>query len=207
MVIAEKKILIITILLFVSVFVYPQNTISGTFSGIVNQQVKLFGFNGFETYVIDSIQADEKGGFKLSYGEKDYGMAYLSAQDNKPFLIVLNGAEIKLIGEFFVFLETIKILEGQENQLFAQYATEHPRREQALSAWGYLEKIYAKDSLFAVQAVAQKAIATEKQRIKTEDNLFLAGLTGNSYVSYFLPLRKLVSSVRFVDRLVFGAEK
>jgi hypothetical protein len=207
MVIAEKKILIITILLFVSVFVYPQNTISGTFSGIVNQQVKLFGFNGFETYVIDSIQADEKGGFKLSYGEKDYGMAYLSAQDNKPFLIVLNGAEIKLIGEFFVFLETIKILEGQENQLFAQYATEHPRREQALSAWGYLEKIYAKDSLFAVQAVAQKAIATEKQQIKTEDNLFLAGLTGNSYVSYFLPLRKLVSSVRFVGRLVFGAEK
>jgi hypothetical protein len=134
-------------------------------------------------------------------------MAYLSAQDNKPFLIVLNGAEIKLIGEFFVFLETIKILEGQENQLFAQYATEHPRREQALSAWGYLEKIYAKDSLFAVQAVAQKAIATEKQQIKTEDNLFLAGLTGNSYVSYFLPLRKLVSSVRFVGRLVFGAEK
>jgi len=104
-------------------------------------------------------------------------------------------------------LETIKILEGKENQLFAQYATEHPRREQVLSAWGYLEKIYAKDSLFAVQAVAQKAIATEKQRIKTEDNLFLAGLPGNSYVSYFLPVRKLVSSVRFVGRLVFGAEK
>ncbi len=198
MAIAEKKILIITILLFVSVFVYPQNTISGTFSGIVNQQVKLFGFNGFDTYVIDSIQADEKGGFKLSYDEKDYGMAYLSAQDNKPFLIVLSGADIKLLGESFVLLETIKILEGKENQLFAQYATEHPRREQALSAWGYLEKIYSKDSLFAVKVVAQKAIASEKQRIKTEDNLFLAGLPGNSYVSYFLPVRKLVSSVSTV---------
>ncbi|MEA1873890.1 MAG: TlpA disulfide reductase family protein, partial [Bacteroidota bacterium] len=63
------------------------------------------------------------------------------------------------------------------------------------SAWGYLEKIYAKDSLFAVQEDTKQAIAKEKQRIKTEDSLFLAGLPVKSYVSYYLPLRKLVSSV------------
>jgi thiol-disulfide isomerase/thioredoxin len=190
-----KKIFIITILLLVSVFIYSQNTITGTFPGIANQQIKLLGFNGFDTYVIDSIQANEKGVFKLSYGETDYGMGYLSAADNKPFFIVFSGADIKITGETFILPKTIKFLEGTENQLFAQYASEHPRREQAISAWGYLEKIYAKDSLFAGQAIPKQAIANEMQRIKAEDNLFLASLPQNSYVSYYLPLRKLVSSV------------
>jgi len=190
-----KKIIIINILLLVSVFVYSQNTTSGKFLGIANQQIKLFGFNGFNTYVIDSIRANEKGEFKLAYSETDYGMGYLSAQDNKPFFIVLSIEDIKLIGETFILPNAIKILGGKQNQIFAQYATEHPRREQALSAWEYLGKIYAKDSLFAVQEVPTQAIANEKHRIKTEDSLFLAGLQPNTYVSYYLPLRKLVSSV------------
>lgn len=190
-----KKTIIITILLLVSAFAYSQNTITGTFPGLINHQIKLFGLNGFDTYVIDSIQANEKGEFKLSYSEKDYGMGYLSTEDNKLFFVVLSSEMIKLKGETFALPETIKILEGRENQLFAQYATEHPRREQALSAWGFLENIYAKDSLFAVQAVPKQAIANEKQRIKAEDSLFLDGLNPRFYISYYLPIRKLVSSV------------
>ncbi|MEA1874991.1 MAG: TlpA disulfide reductase family protein [Bacteroidota bacterium] len=175
--------------------VFAQSTITGVFSGIANQQIKLLGYNGFVTYPIDSIKANEKGEFKFSYDVSDYGMGYLSAKDNKPFFIVLGEYDIKLKGENFILPETIKTLEGRENQLFAQYAVEHPRREQVLSAWGYLEKIYAKDSLFTVQNIPKQAIANEKQRIKTEDSLFLANLSKNSYVSYYLPLRKLVSSV------------
>jgi thiol-disulfide isomerase/thioredoxin len=182
-------------LLFVSAFIYSQNTITGAFPNLANKQLKIVGFNGFDTYVIDSMQVNEKGEFKLAFSETDYGMGYLSAEDNKPFFVVLGGEAIKLKGEAFAIAASIEIIEGQENQLFAQYATEHPRREQALSAWGYLEKIYAKDSLFGVQAVPKQAIANEKQRIKTEDSLFLVSLPQNYYVSYYLPLRKLVSSV------------
>ncbi|MFO8173863.1 MAG: hypothetical protein R6T96_06230 [Longimicrobiales bacterium] len=144
------------------------------------------------------MQANEKGIFNLSYSEKDYGMGYLSAEDDTPFIVVLEGESdvlssskgIKLKGESFAIAESVEIIEGHENQLFAQYASEHPRREQTLSAWGYLEKIYAKDSLFAVQQTPKQAIANEKQRIKTEDSLFLAGLESDSYISYYLPLRK-----------------
>jgi len=49
-----------------------------------------------------------------------------------------------------------------------------------------------------VQEVPKQAIVNEKQRIKTEDSLFFDGLPKNSYVSYYLPLRKLVSSVSTV---------
>ena len=198
-----KKIITITILLLISVFVYSQSTITGTFPNLANQQIKLIGFNGFNTYVIDSVQANEKGEFKLAYSKNDYGMGYLSAHDNKPFFIVLEVESdalrspkgIKFKGESFVLAESVEIIEGKENQLFAQYATEHPRREQTLSAWGYLEKIYAKDSLFAIHQTPKQAIEKEKQRIKAEDSLFLANLPEGSYVSYYLPLRKLVSSV------------
>ncbi len=122
-------------------------------------------------------------------------MAYLSAQDNKPFFVVLEGENVALKGESLAVAESIEITQGRENRLFAQYASEHPRREQALSAWGYLEKIYAKDPLFEVQHVAMQAIYSEMQRVKTEDSLFLAALPQNAYVNYYLPLRKLVSSV------------
>jgi peroxiredoxin len=190
-----KKIIVIHILVLIYAFAYSQSTITGTLPGLNNQQIKLVGFKGFDTYLIDSIKTNKKGEFILSYGESDYGMGYLSAADNKPFFIVLEVESVKLKGESFAIAESIEIIEGYENKVFAQYATEHPRREQALSAWGYLEKIYAKDSLFAVQAVPKQAIASEKQRIKTEDSLLLEGLPKKSFVSYYLPLRKLVSSV------------
>ena len=66
-----RRIITINILLLVTVFVYSQNTISGTFPGIANQQINLFGFNGFNTYPIDSIKANEKGEFQLSFGTTD----------------------------------------------------------------------------------------------------------------------------------------
>ncbi|AFU70305.1 thiol-disulfide interchange protein, TlpA-like family [Psychroflexus torquis ATCC 700755] len=195
-----KKILPFIILLFTCIYAYSQNSITGTFPGLARQQIKLVGFEGFDTYLIDSIQANGKGQFQLSFGTTDFGMAYLSSEDNKSFVVILSGKKekgkgLKVKGESFAFAESIEIVESDENKLFEQYALEHPRREQTLSAWDYLSKIYRKDSLFVVHKVTKQAITNEKQRIISEDRLFLAGLPEGSYVSYYLPLRKLVSSV------------
>jgi thiol-disulfide isomerase/thioredoxin len=178
-------------------------SITGTFTGLANQQIKLVGFNGFDIYAIDSTQANEKGRFSLKFSKNDYGMGYLLSQDNKSFVVILSGESdalssskgLKLKGESMAIPESIDIVEGNENKLFGQYAFEHPRREQTLNAWDYLTKIYKKDSLFAIHETPKQVIEKEKQRIKAEDSLFLAGLPNDSYVSYYLPLRKLVSSV------------
>jgi len=175
-------------------------SITGTFTELANQPIKLVGFNGFDTYPIDSTQANEKGQFQLSFGTADFGMGYLLSEDNKSFVVILSGEKekgksLKVKGESFAIAESIEIVESYENKLFEQYASEHPRREQTLSAWDYLTKIYRRDSLFAVTEIPKQAIETEKQRIKAEDSLFLANLPEGSYVSYYLPLRKLVSSV------------
>jgi thiol-disulfide isomerase/thioredoxin len=95
-------------------------------------------------------------------------------------------------------IESLKITKGPENMAFETYAKDHPKREQALSAWLYLEKIYTADSLFSVKKAAVQAIATEKKRIHAEDAAFIANLPKTSYVKWFLPLRKMVSSVSTV---------
>lgn len=175
---------------------FAQEKITGTFPPLAGQQIKLQGFDGFATYEIARAEIAADGSFALNYSPKDYGMGYLAATDNKPFIVILAPNEdLKLVGESLAFPETVTINSGKQNRLFEQYASAHPRREQALSAWGYLEKIYTLDSLFALHQVPKLAIAEEKLRIKAEDSLFLAGIDPQMYIHWYLPLRKLVSSV------------
>lgn len=186
------------IILFSGIELFSQNTITGNFSSLGNQSVRLVGFDGFEIYTIDSVKASANGTFSMSYQEKDYGMAYLAANDNKSFIVVLADETMRITGENFATPGTIRITGSHENNLFGRYATEHPQREQALSAWDYLEKIYRMDSLFTVQKRPKKAIEKERNRIKAEDQQFLEKLDRQTYVSWYLPVRKLVSSVGIV---------
>lgn len=188
-------ILYIYLTSFCSVFA---QSVTGNFSNITNQKIKLEGFNGLKTYLISSSITDEKGNFKLNYSNTDYGVGYLLSTDNKPLFVILSGEDIEIVGQELSQPETIKVKKGQQNQWFEQYAKEHPKREQASSAWIYLEKIYREDSLFSVQKVPSKAIQDEKLRITKEDQLFLDQLPKESYVKWFLPTRKLVSSVSIV---------
>lgn len=195
-IITLANLLIITTCPVLSGSVWSQNTVTGNFTELANTQIKLFGYNGFGTYSIDSTQSNDKGEFVLSFDKEDCGMAYLLSQNNKSFVVILAENEnLQLSGVDFELPESIKIIQGKQNQLFDQYATQHPRREQSLSAWDYLTKIYKLDTLFSVHNTPIQAIETEKKRIKAEDSLFLANLPEGSYVSYYLPLRKLVSSV------------
>ena len=173
-------------------------TISGNLKLLANQEIKLEGFDGLKTYPISMTNTDENGNFKLTYSKEDYGVGYLLSADEKPLFVILSGEDIEIVGEALSYTETIKITKGRENQWFEQYAKEHPRREQALTAWIYLEKIYTLDSLFSVQKTPIQAIQSEKQRISNEDAAFLLKLPKESYVSWFLPTRKLVSSVSTV---------
>jgi thiol-disulfide isomerase/thioredoxin len=189
-----NKYLIAFLYLIASPFIFSQS-ISGNFSQLINQPIKVEGFTGLKTYAISSTTTDEKGNFKLNYSKSDYGVGYLIASDNKALFILLSGEDIVISGEAISVPETIKLIKGKENLFFEQYAKEHPRREQALSAWNYLEKIYTLDSLFSSQKIPSQAIQDEKQRIKKEDLVFLSSLPNESYVKWFLPTRKLVSSV------------
>lgn len=191
-------------LLFFSFFcfcnVYSQHTISGDFPYLAGQYVRLNAFKDFGTYTIDSVRVSENGTFLLRYNlaKNDHGMGYLSAEDNKPYFLVLANEDIQLKGEVLSFPETIVCLKGKENQLFIQYASEHPKRQQAQSAWDYLNKLYQQDQLFSSHKKTARFVANEIKRINNEDQKFLADLSPETYISWYLPVRKLVSSVSTV---------
>ena len=173
-------------------------SVTGTFPGLAGKEVRLEGFRGFGTHVISRTNVTDEGTFALTYQAEHIGMGRLVSSDDHSFIVVLSGEDIRLEGESLAHPESIEILSGEENLLFDRYALEHPRREQALSAWVFLENIYRNDSLFAVHDTPRLAIAREKQRIRDEDQAFLEQLDPSTYVHWYLPIRRLVSSVPVV---------
>jgi len=190
--------LLYTLLALVLGFEVTAQTITGHFPELAGQKISLTGFEGMNTYPIAKAEADTAGHFTLAYAKKDVGMGYLAADDNKAYFVVLSGEDIALEGGIFAVPESVTCTAGKQQRAFERYATEHPRREQALSAWIYLERMYAGDPLFAEAKKATKIIADEKARIKAEDKVFVESLDPDSYVRWFLPMRRLVSSVSTV---------
>jgi thiol-disulfide isomerase/thioredoxin len=174
---------------------FSAQTITAHFPAYANEEISLTGFVGLNTYAIAKTKADAQGHFTLSYNSADRGMGYLMDADKKAYFVVLSGEDIVLQGGYFAEPNSVECSAGKEQQAFIQYAAEHPRREQAISAWSYLERIYTLDSLFANHGDARVAIGREQERIFNDDKAFLASLDPQSYVRWFLPVRKLVSSV------------
>ena len=190
-----KRSLVLLCCLFLALGSSIAQTISGTFPSLANQTLTLEGTKGFDTYSIGTAKADEKGQFSLSYSPQDYGIAFLSGEDNKPFVVILEKVAVRLEGQVLSEASSIRILEGQENRWFEQYTQEQGKREQALSAWGYLQNLYQNDPHFAKQQVPNQAIGGEVTRLQQEEEQFITTLPSESFVRWFLPIRKLVSSV------------
>ena len=188
----QNTLLICFLLIYSSAF---SQSISGNLKLLVNQEIKLEGFNGLKTYLISSSDIDENGNFQLSYSATDYGVGYVMSADEKPLFVILSGEDIEIMGEALSQPKTIKIIKGQENKWFEQYAKEQPKREQALTAWTYLEKMYLANEEFKTHTKAKQAIREEQQHLKAKDEDFIASLPEDSYVRWFLPTRKLVSNV------------
>jgi thiol-disulfide isomerase/thioredoxin len=185
-------------LLLMPLFFYAQSSIKGVLSAMPNTEISLFKYDSFNSISISSAITATDGSFNLQFYLDNATIGYLLTKNSKPFIVVLSGEDIVLKGETLSHPETIKIIEGKENQLFGQYALEHPKREQALSAWDYLLKMYKTDTIFINKKSTIKKIEREIISIKNEDDYFLKKLPQNSYINWYLPMRKLVTSVPIV---------
>ena len=190
------RIFISFVLLVLQTSLCFSQTLTATFPSMAGELVRFETFKGIQSRTLDSVKVGPTGIFTFTFKTDKPAIGYLITAANKPYFLILDKNErIRLKGQHIGYPESIQIIEGQQNQAFANYAAHHPRREQALSAWGYLEKIYTLDTLFATQEVLSKAIQSEKSRIKQEDQSFLNNLNPTWYVSWYLPMRRLVSDV------------
>lgn len=192
-----KTITVLIGCIFTSVF-YSQ-TLTAVFPEMAGELVRFGTFQGIQSRTLDSAIVSPNGSFTFGFKTDKPSIGYLITAENKPYFIILDKNErIRIRGNRLGNPSSIQVMEGQQNIAFTTYAAQHPRREQALSAWGYLEKMYVLDSLFAGQKAPAEAIQAEKKRIKQEDLQFIKTLNPSGYVSWYLPMRKLVSDVSTV---------
>jgi len=189
-------------LLFAGGIMASAQQLSGNLLYHANQEIKLLGYNGFETIVLAKSLIDTSGNFTLLY--KDYkGMGYLETSDKSQLFLVLNEPKINITGTHLKEPDSIKFENSKENLFFNQYAVAHNQREQALAGWKYLLPLYQ-------QANQQKELLTtikqEIERIEKEDAAFLNKLDKSTMVSWYLPVRKLIddmplSAQRYTERI------
>lgn len=192
-----KKALLISIIVLITSTMFAQNTVMGVFSDYAGQRISLVGFSGFDTYIINSTTANAEGVFSLSFGGNDCGMAMLASESCQTFLVVLaENEDLQLKGRNFADTENIEIVNGHQNQVFAHYATEHPVREEALNVWNYLEQLYEENAILAKHKDVKQAILWEQAQLKGEEEKFwILNTSSDDYIGWYLPMRKLVSSV------------
>jgi peroxiredoxin len=193
-----KFLLILTLFVLVVFKTTAQNTIAGNFSSIKGQTIRLMGYRGADVFTIDSTLINAEGNFELLYSDAKLGMGYLLTSENIPYMVVLEKGKVQLKGKSTAEAETMVINGGEQNKLFVQYALSHGKREQALSAWLFLKNLYESDSLFKNQLISKIQIESEINNLKKLDSLYLKILPPNSFMSWYLPVRKLISDVQTV---------
>jgi len=194
-----KNIFIATLFIFLFFKTSAQNTIVGNFSSIKRQTIRLMGFQGVDTFIIDSAEVNAVGNFELHYSDANLGMGYILTNENKPYMVVLEKGKVQLTGQTPADASTIVINNGEQNKLFVQYSVEYGKREQALSAWVYLKNLYVSDTFFKNQTISKLAITNEIDRLNKADNNFLKILPSNTFMYWYLPVRKLIADVGVVS--------
>ena len=193
-----KKTLILIALIFTL-----QQTTAQTITGILKhhagQELSLTGFNNYKTVALAKTQTDSLGNFTLNYPKAYKGMALLKSQDKNSLVLLLNQTFTTIKGTHISETDSL-VFNNTENKLFFNYAIGQGYRTNALNAWKYLDKLYNTQALFKKQEIAKNSIQKELKRIKAEDTKLVNSLDKNSYLAWFIPIRKLIQETPTIMR-------
>jgi thiol-disulfide isomerase/thioredoxin len=191
-----------TLTLIALIFTLQQTTaqtITGVLKYHAGQELSLEGFNNYKTVELAKTLTDSLGNFTLNYPKAYKGMALLKSQDKNSLVLLLNQTFTTIKGTHISETDSLQ-LNATENKLFFNYATGQGYRTNAVNAWKYLDKLYNTQTLFKKQEIAKNSIQKELKRIKAEDTKLVNSLDKNSYLAWFIPIRKLIQETPTIMR-------
>lgn len=200
--ILQKGLTILLLLMFVRL--QAQINIKGVFSAQPNIEIRLKGYDGFSEKIFSNDTISETGQFTLTYPSSYTGIGVLEVKGQGSLLLILaNEQAIEIIGENIADYNQVKITNSKENAYFDTYIKQQGIRNNKLDGWKWLKPIYYFEDSLSLESTYIKQIIT---KIEDEEQVYLDALPKAKYVSYYLPLRKLVedrpaSVNRYVERI------
>ncbi|WP_396171070.1 TlpA family protein disulfide reductase [Flavobacterium sp.] len=170
------------------------------------KEVRLKAFSFADGAVLASATADEKGVFSLDYSNYT-GAALLEIRDSKSVIVLLNQENFEIQWDNLEDFKSLKFINSTENNAFLKGINIAQQSDGALLGLKYLKPIYESESEF------QNSYKIKVDWINNEIGLkekafpnFLATLPKQSYVVYYLTIRKLLQDIpltseRFRERL------
>ncbi len=170
-------------------------TLGGNLTRHKQTPIQLLGFKGLDTYVIAQDTTDEMGGFSFLFKKEDYGMAQIIVPNENPFLVILSNEEVLLEGPSLQDPAHIHIQKGAENKAFEHFAKEQAIRDNARSAWDFLETLYAQNGAILKKPSVLRDIKKEQKRIQNQEDAFFANLPKQSMLHRYIPLRNMLNTL------------
>ena len=188
-----KKLLFI-LLLLLSPMANAQ-TLEGHLKHHAGQELSLTGFNYYSNYALAKTTADSLGNFTLNY-PKDYkGMAILQSQDNSSLVVALTEPNIHIRGTHLAEVDSLQFADHSKNKQFNTLVKGYSQRAQAYQAWRYLQPKYNEQAPLNAQKKVAELINNELKRLDSADVLAVNNLPKDSYLKWFVPVRKLINDM------------
>jgi len=182
-------------LLIVSHFSNAQNicSLKGNFPQASNKEIILKAFTMLGDSLLSKTTADTMGKFEINYPTKYRGAALLEIKESKSVIVLLNKENLEMNWDNLEDFNSLTYKDSPENSAFKKGIAITQKAEQLMSALNFIKPIYEKDL-----PSSSKKIKWVAKEIAIQGNAFpdyLNSLSNNSYVRYYLKLRKLIEDM------------
>jgi thiol-disulfide isomerase/thioredoxin len=188
-----KKFLVTFIGLILIYLNAQGQTINGTLTKHIGQEITLIGFDYYETKELSKTIVDSIGRFSVTFPESYNGLGLLQTQDQSSIVVLLTGKNIKLKGTHLKEADHLHFEESIQNTALVNFAKNNTLRQKAYKAWRYLLPLYEK------QNKHHKVLETIKQetaRIAVADSIEINQLPNEyDYLKWFLTQRTLINDM------------
>ncbi len=185
-----RHILRILFLLCVTVVVSAQTyTIQGHFPQLNGVDMRLVGYDGFQTQELSHAASDSTGKFLLSYPTDYQGAAVLQIKEGPGVIVLLNGENFSVHWHNVEDFSTLSFSGSVENDLFAKGIALNQQAEQKIAGLNYLLPQYESAPKKA-RWLSQELVLQQKQFAD-----YLTSLPSKSYAAYYLNLRKFATDI------------
>jgi thiol-disulfide isomerase/thioredoxin len=182
-------------LLIVSHFSIAQTTctLKGNFPQASKKELVLKAFTMLGDSLLSKTTADDFGKFEINYPSKYRGAALLEIKESKSVIVLLNQENFEIKWDNLEDFNSLSYKNSPENSAFFNGIAIAQKAEQLMSALKFIKPIYEAD-----QPTSSKKIKWVAKEIAIQSNAFLDylnSLSNNSYVRYYLKLRKLIQDM------------